>query len=102
LIGSYRQAIARHRRMTSRRGRSMRGHRRTGRKGAARAGKVPEASWLAGIEECFKAFLPKPNVIIDDQAPTEWRRLVHVHPSEATSKTVQEYANAVFGSARPP
>ena len=52
-----------------------------------------------GIEECFKAFLPKPNVIIDDQAPAEWRRLVHVHPGEASSKTVQEYANAVYGNA---
>jgi PAS domain S-box-containing protein len=41
-----------------------------------------------GIAECFKAFLPKPNVIIDDQAPAEWRRLVHVHPGEASSKGV--------------
>jgi phosphoglycolate phosphatase-like HAD superfamily hydrolase len=47
------------------------------------------------LEDCFKAFLPKPNVIIDDQAPAEWRRLVHVHPAEASSKTIQEYVDAV-------
>jgi hypothetical protein len=51
------------------------------------------------VEDCFQAFLPKPNIIIDDQAPAEWRRLVHVHPAEATAKTVREYATDVFGDA---
>jgi hypothetical protein len=50
-----------------------------------------------GLEDCFAAFLPKPNIIIDDQAPAEWRRLIHVHPGEATAKTVREYAADVFG-----
>jgi hypothetical protein len=50
-----------------------------------------------GLEDCFVAFLPKPNIIIDDQAPAEWRRLVHVHPAEATAKTIREYAADVFG-----
>lgn len=50
-----------------------------------------------GIEDCFAAFLPKPNVMIDDQPPAEWRRLVYVHPAEARSKTVDEYSSAVFG-----
>ena len=49
------------------------------------------------IEECFKAFLPKPNIIIDDQAPAAWRRLIHVHPAQATSRTVGEYAADVYG-----
>jgi hypothetical protein len=48
-----------------------------------------------GIEDCFNAFLPKPNVIIDDQAPGDWRRLIHVHPAEASSKTLREYEDAV-------
>ncbi len=52
-----------------------------------------------GIEECFTAFLPKPNVIIDDQSPAEWRRLVHVHPAAATAKTVRDYAVDVYGDA---
>jgi hypothetical protein len=50
-----------------------------------------------GIEDCFEAFLPKPNVMIDDQAPAEWRRLVHVRPGEAAAMTVPEYRRAVFG-----
>ena len=28
-----------------------------------------------GVEDCFAAFLPKPN-IIDDQSPAQWRRLI--------------------------
>ena len=51
------------------------------------------------LEDCFRALLPKPNVIIDDQSPAEWRRLVHVHPGEAASKTAGEYADAVYGVA---
>lgn len=58
-----------------------------------------DAAKELGIESCFKAFLPKPNVIIDDQPPGHWRRLVHVHPAEAASKTVREYADAVYGNA---
>ncbi len=58
-----------------------------------------ESAKELGIEECFKAFLPKPNVLIDDQAPADWRRLIHVHPGEASSKTVNEYADAVYGVA---
>lgn len=44
-----------------------------------------------GLEECFLGFLPKPNILIDDQAPSEWRRLIHVHPLEAVSKTADDY-----------
>jgi hypothetical protein len=57
-----------------------------------------ESAAELGIETCFIAFLPKPNVIIDDQAPTEWRRLIHVHPGEASSRKVGEYRDAVYGS----
>ena len=51
-----------------------------------------------GIEGCFAAFLPKPNVMIDDQPPAEWRRTLHVHPAEARSQTAAAYSAAVFGS----
>lgn len=44
-----------------------------------------------GIESCFLGFLSKPNVLIDDQSPAEWRRLVCVHPNQAASKTLDEY-----------
>ena len=56
-----------------------------------------ESATELGVEKCFVAFLPKPNVIIDDQAPAEWRRLIHVHPGEASSKTIGEYRDAVYG-----
>src|SRR5258708_34663466 len=42
-----------------------------------------------GIEECFAAFLPKPNVLIDDQELVEWQRFVVVHPLGAADKTVE-------------
>jgi len=36
--------------------------------------------------------LPKPQVIVDDQQPRAWRKILHVHPSQCSSQTtVQEY-----------
>ncbi|MBC8135937.1 MAG: hydrolase [Fibrella sp.] len=34
------------------------------------------------IADCFVAFLPKPQVMIDDQTPSEWRTLRVIHPNE--------------------
>ena len=36
-----------------------------------------------GIEECFLAFLPKPDAYIDDQPVQEWRYCQHVLPGNA-------------------
>ena len=33
-----------------------------------------------GIEECFVRFLPKPTLIIDDQAVQDWRDCAHERP----------------------
>jgi predicted HAD superfamily phosphohydrolase YqeG len=33
-----------------------------------------------GIEACFVAFLPKPTLIIDDQAVQDWRDCKHERP----------------------
>ena len=38
-----------------------------------------------GIEDCFVAFLPKPDVVIDDQPVAEWRTTRHVYPMQAHS-----------------
>ena len=35
-----------------------------------------------GIADCFTAFLPKPDVLLDDQNVADWRRLQQVHPNE--------------------
>jgi|SRR5579859_3417009 len=45
-----------------------------------------------GVEDCFLGFLPKPNILIDDQAPGEWRQMIHVHPMEAASKSADDYS----------
>jgi hypothetical protein len=34
-----------------------------------------------GVEECFAGFLPKPELMIDDVHPQEWRYLTVVHPA---------------------
>lgn len=36
-----------------------------------------------GIEACFRAFLPKPDVYIDDQCVSDWRFGKHVLPGNA-------------------
>lgn len=57
--------------------------------GAAYARQCAET---CGIAHCFQAFLPKPQVIVDDQQPKAWRKILHVHPSQCSSQTtVQEY-----------
>jgi predicted HAD superfamily phosphohydrolase YqeG len=45
-----------------------------------------EAAHELGLGDCFVAFLPKPTVILDDQAPAEWRLCRHVHPFNVTSR----------------
>ena len=57
--------------------------------GAAYARQCAET---CGIAHCFQAFLPKPQIIVDDQQPKAWRRILHVHPSQCSSQTtVDEY-----------
>jgi phosphoserine phosphatase len=38
-----------------------------------------------GLEDCFVSYLPKPEVMIDDQPFQDWRRLRHVYPLQADS-----------------
>lgn len=35
------------------------------------------------IQDLFTAFLPKPNLMLDDVHPGQWRDLLVVHPNEA-------------------
>ena len=44
-----------------------------------------------GIADCFAAFLPKPNVMIDDQVIGSWKRYVCIHPSSCSDKTLEDY-----------
>jgi predicted HAD superfamily phosphohydrolase YqeG len=38
-----------------------------------------------GIRGCFAAFLPKPNVFLDDQSPSEWKYARVVGPLDVAS-----------------
>jgi predicted HAD superfamily phosphohydrolase YqeG len=38
-----------------------------------------------GISDCFVAFLPKPQLIVDDQNVSEWKSCVQLHPTECES-----------------
>jgi predicted HAD superfamily phosphohydrolase YqeG len=51
-----------------------------------------------GIADCFAAFLPKPNIIIDDQHVTEWPQFSYVHP--ASCLTFEEYCSSLGMRAR--
>ena len=44
-----------------------------------------------GIADCFEGFLPKPNVMLDDQDIAAWKRYICVHPSACSDKTLQSY-----------
>lgn len=44
-----------------------------------------------GIAGCFTAFLPKPNVLIDDQSPDKWPRSLLVHPSQCNGQSLADY-----------
>lgn len=46
--------------------------------GAEYAKKITEE---LGIEQLFSAFLPKPNILIDDQKIKNWNRFYELHPN---------------------
>ncbi|MFC6748218.1 hypothetical protein [Deinococcus aquaticus] len=54
-----------------------------------------------GLESVFMAFLPKPQVLLDDQRVESWRRLVQVHPLSCPGESVGSY-RAALESGRPP
>lgn len=43
------------------------------------------------IESLFLGFLPKPHVVIDDVAVSDWTYLVQVHPNQCVSKDLDDY-----------
>ncbi|MFC3831958.1 MULTISPECIES: DUF705 domain-containing protein [Deinococcus] len=48
-----------------------------------------------GLEELFTAFLPKPQVMLDDQPVGTWRRLVQVYPLACAGGSVETYRAAL-------
>jgi predicted HAD superfamily phosphohydrolase YqeG len=51
-----------------------------------------------GIDHCFTAFLPKPNITIDDMEFSQWRDLYQVHPNECHGNTLESYKRKIVGS----
>jgi len=43
------------------------------------------------IADIFTAFLPKPQVCIDDQNINDWHRFLQVHPLSCTHKKLENY-----------
>lgn len=44
-----------------------------------------------GLRECFKAFLPKPRIIIDDQEVRDWVFCTTFHPSTCGGRSLEDY-----------
>jgi predicted HAD superfamily phosphohydrolase YqeG len=43
------------------------------------------------IANLFTAFLPKPQILIDDQSIQNWKKLLQVHPLSCSNKTLENY-----------
>ncbi len=50
-----------------------------------------EAARELAIGDCFKAFLPKPEVLIDDSPIASWR-MTQLHPNECLARNATEMA----------
>jgi hypothetical protein len=44
-----------------------------------------------GIAHLFESFLPKPNIMIDDQQINSWKRYICVHPSSCGNNSLENY-----------
>jgi hypothetical protein len=51
-----------------------------------------------GIVDCFEAFLPKPDILLDDCSISNWPRLIRVHPSSCSAKTLDDYRQELNAS----
>ena len=48
-----------------------------------------------GILDIFEAFLPKPQMLLDDQKINDWRGLIQVHPISCQSKNLDDYRSQI-------
>jgi predicted HAD superfamily phosphohydrolase YqeG len=53
-----------------------------------------------GVADCFRAFLPKPQVIIDDQELRDWRALLEVQPASCSGETAASYLQQISRNRR--
>ena len=43
------------------------------------------------ISDIFEEFLPKPQMLLDDQEVNDWRGIIQVHPLSCQSKNLDDY-----------
>ncbi|MCU0541300.1 MAG: DUF705 domain-containing protein [Oscillatoriaceae cyanobacterium Prado104] len=49
-----------------------------------------------GILEIFEAFLPKPQMLLDDLEINSWRGTIQVHPMSCRSKSLDDYRKDLY------
>lgn len=64
------------------------------------AGYARNSAREVGLEGVFTAFMPKPQVLLDDQRVEAWRRLVQVHPLSCPGESVASYRAAPDSTGR--
>lgn len=52
-----------------------------------------------GIADCFTAFLPKPHVMLDDQAVRDWRLCLEVNPGGIRHSNLDQYWEEIRGKS---
>ncbi len=52
-----------------------------------------ESAQKLSIEYCFEAFLPKPQILIDDIKLANWRTLAEIHPNSCNRYSLEDYRN---------
>ena len=60
---------------------------------AGGASYAENAAGELGLRDCFEAFLPKPQILLDDVAFGRWN-VAELHPSECSSLTASEVLRA--------
>lgn len=58
---------------------------------AGGAAYAEEVAAELGLGSCFRAFLPKPHALLDDQPPEAWRGFRTIHPNACPGLAVGDY-----------
>lgn len=51
-----------------------------------------------GLADCFVAYLPKPDVFVDDVRVEAWRNTVQLHPNEVAHRSLDDLRALVTGA----
>lgn len=48
-----------------------------------------------GIADIFEAFLPKPQMLLDDREIASWRGMIQIHPMSCQSNNLNDYRQKI-------